>query len=62
MKKDMDHMKVKVDQMLKSVTTVAREGRLQQNAIVKNVIIVLPSASQLALSNPLYGVPLDFHP
>lgn len=62
MKKDMDPMKGKVEQILKNVTTMEREEGLQQNTAVRNVIHVFPSASQPTLINSLYGVHLGFYP
>lgn len=62
MKKDMDHMNGKVDQILKTITTMAREEGLQQNVAARNAILVFSSASQQTLINPLYGVYPGFYP
>lgn len=62
MKKNMDHMKGKVDQILKTITTMGKEEGVQQDAAVRNIIFVFPSVSQPALINLVYGVPPRYYP
>lgn len=62
MKKDMDCMKGKVDQILKTVTTMAKYEWIQQDATIRNVIPMFHFASQPILINRLYGVPLGYYP
>lgn len=63
MRKDVNLMKVKVDHILKYVTTMMRiEEELRQDDAIRNAILihVFFSSTQPTLINPLHGVPSGY--